>query len=387
MVDMKQSIIFFLAVLPLVACNGNSIEAENNTAVADDTIAMEATVRKAQTLIIDVETLKPPEKALATLPYDQILQGILKELDRKNGKVIAHTRQTRPLVESNYPFFSAMYRAYADHRPFELSPEALWLLICQGFSYHVNNNAEDLRPMFVDFDGKKTLSVNTNRFPENPEAWERLFPQFTKQIASYTGKELVSVMGSDFTTSTSVSHTATQITIMVAMKKYFDYELTAICGIPQVILHGAPEDWQSIIDRVKVLREYKLAWWVDEMLPVLEKIKRASEGEVDKDFWRNMFKYHNYDGYLFCGASSPDIDGWIVKFYPYDEKGRRNDLEKLYEGDQHLPSEVLSVPLKIDAGAAKTTLTLRAGFVGIAQDSKTQALRPEIGWLITERKK
>lgn len=385
----KSRFMPLMALVTLLLPAYNSTGQNNKSIDRSDTTFYNYTVGQKHArkpIVIDVENLKAPQKLLDTLSYDLLLDTYYFTGDTES--IVSHNRLDRQLVMGGQnPFFKAMYHAYADHRPFELSPEALWLLICQGFSYHVNNNAEDLRPMFVDFDGKKTLSVNTNRFPENPEAWERLFPQFTKQIASYTGKELVSVMGSDFTTSTSVSHTATQITIMVAMKKYFDYELTTICGIPQVILHGAPEDWQSIIDRVKVLREYKLAWWVDEMLPVLEKIKRASEGEVDKDFWRNMFKYHNYDGYLFCGASSPDIDGWIVKFYPYDEKGRRNDLEILYEGDQHLPSEVLSVPLKIDAGAAKTTLTLRAGFVGIAQDSKTLALRPEIGWLITERKK
>ena len=335
-------------------------------------------------IVINVEKLERPKSLLDTISYDQLLQTYYFTGDTES--IVSHNRLDRQLVMGGQnPFFKAMYHAYADHRPFELSPEALWLLICQGFSYHVNNNAEDLRPMFVDFDGKKTLSVNTNRFPENPEAWERLFPSFTRQIAAHTGGKIVSVMGSDFTTSTSVSHTASQISIMVAMQKYFDYELTVICGIPQVILHGAPEDWQSIIDRVKVLREYKLAWWVDKMLPVLEKIKRASEGEVDKDFWCDMFKLHRKDRGHGCGPSHPDVDGWIVKFYPYDEKGRRNDLEKLYEGDQHLPSEVLSVPLKV-TGAAEANLNLRAGFVGIVQDSKTQALRPEIGWYITEQK-
>lgn len=384
----KNLFLSLLTMAALLSPTGNANAQKKLSATKmPDTAYFDYTVGKdhaRKPIVINVEKLERPKSLLDTLSYDLLLDTYYFTGDTES--IVSHNRLDRQLVMGGQnPFFKAMYHAYADHRPFELSPEALWLLICQGFSYHVNNNAEDLRPMFVDFDGKKTLTVKTNRFPENPEAWERLFPQFTKQIASYTGKELVSVMGSDFTTSTSVSHTATQITIMVAMKKYFDYELTAICGIPQVILHGAPEDWQSIIDRVKVLREYKLAWWVDEMLPVLEKIKRASEGEVDKDFWCDMFKLHRKDRGHGCGPSHPDVDGWIVKFYPYDEKGRRNDLEKLYEGDQHLPSEVLSVPLKV-TGAAEANLNLRAGFVGIVQDSKTQALRPEIGWYITEQK-
>jgi len=40
-----------------------------------------------------------------------------------------------------------------------LSPDIIWLAIAQGFSNHVNENSEALRKKFVDFDGKKTLTV------------------------------------------------------------------------------------------------------------------------------------------------------------------------------------------------------------------------------------
>lgn len=384
----KNLFLSLLTMAALLSPAGNANAQKKLSATKmPDTVYFDYTVGKdhaRKPIVINVEKLERPKSLLDTISYDQLLQTYYFIGDTE--RVISHNRLDRQLVMGGQnPFFNAMYHAYADHRPFELSPEALWLLICQGFSYHVNNNAEELRPMFVDFDGKKTLTVEVGHFPRQPEEWEHIFPGFTRQIAAHTGGKIVSVLGSDFTTSTPVSHTASQISIMVAMQKYFDYELTVICGIPQVILHGAPEDWQSIIDRVKVLREYKLAWWVDEMLPVLEKIKRASEGEVDKDFWCDMFKLHRKDRGHGCGPSHPDVDGWIVKFYPYDKKGRRLGLEKLYEGDQHLPSEVLSVPLKV-TGAAEANLNLRAGFVGIVQDSKTQALRPEIGWYITEQK-
>ncbi len=162
----------------------------NDTLVADTMIAETASTPVAtQTLVIDVETLTPPKKLLETISYDKILANLLKDLNKDSSVVIAHTRKTRPLVESNHPFFQSMYRAYADHRPFELSPEALWLLICQGFSLHVNNNAEALRHLFVDFEGKQTLMASGKGISlDNPNSpWERVFPQFTSQIAAYTG--------------------------------------------------------------------------------------------------------------------------------------------------------------------------------------------------------
>ena len=375
-----------IAILLIVACHPGSTSAATDTAITDTAVSKPVAT---QTIVIDVETLKPPTTLLATQSYDNILAKLLGELEYdKYDKdvIIAHTRQTRPLVASNHPFFQSMYRAYADHRPFELSPEALWLLICQGFSLHVNNNAEELRHLFVDFEGKRTLMVNGSGISlDNPNSqWERVFPQFTSQIAAYTGQELIDVLSADFTTSTPASRVASQITVMESMKQYFDYCMV-ICGIPQVILHGTPDDWQSVIDRTEFLRQYKLDWWVDEMLPVLKKIKRASEGELDKAFWRGMFKYHELKHEM-CGDPETLADGWVVKFYPYNCNKYRNTLKGLYDGASDLPPELSSVPVKFQEANGKTVdLTLWAGFVGIAQDTSTFALRPEIGWFITRK--
>ncbi len=374
---MRFTSAFFLVIFSLVSFCAQGTDTTEDTLKVGEPNA-------TQTLVIDVETLTPPKELLTTQPYNQILQGILNDLNEKRSTIIAHTQKTRPLVASNHPFFSAMYMAYAEHRPFELSPDALWLLICQGFSLHVNNNTEELRSMFVNFEGERTLSVNGSGISlNNPRSpWERCFPQFTEQIATYTGQDLINVLAGDFTTSTIDSRVASQITVMESMKLYFDYCIT-ICGIPQIVLHGTPEDWQSIVERVQFLRQYRLDWWVDEMLPVLNKIVLASQGEVDKEFWRGMFKWHDLE-HEWCGDPETLADGWIVKFYPYNIHKRRNNLKNLHDGTTELPPELSMVPIKFQDGKGQTTdLTLWAGFVGIGQNNTTFALRPEIGWFIT----
>ena len=385
---MKKIMLVCAALLVLgtmTACHpGNRQPVADTLAVDTTMVETAATPVATQTLVIDVEILTPPKGLLETIPYDKVLASLLEDLDMGKISIIAHTRQTRPLVASNHPFFQSMYRAYADHRPFELSPEALWLLICQGFSLHVNNNAETLRHLFVDFEGKRTLMASGNGISlDNPNSpWEHVFPHFTSQIAAHTGQELIDVLSADFSTSTPASRVASQITVMESMKAYFDY-MIAICGIPQVILHGTPDDWQSLIDRTEFLRQYQLDWWIDEMLPVLRKIKLASEGEVDKAFWRSMFKWHELKHEM-CGDPETLADGWIVKFYPYDFYKERNSLKGLYDGAYDLPPELSMVPVRFQDGNGETSdITLWAGFVGIAQDSETFALRPEIGWFIT----
>lgn len=393
----KQFPLLFVTLL-LVACGGQTSNITKDSTVIVDSLWQNGTTtgKDTQTLVIDIETLKPPKETVAEKPYATVLNGILKDLEVKDQQIIANNKERRQLVTFSHPFFDGMHRAYADHRPFVLTPDAVWLLICQGFSNHVNNNAEKLRHLFVDFEGKKKLTVRcSDIFLNNPDSpWEKYFPRFTSQIASYVGDSLVSVLASDFSTSTLTTRTASQITAMASMKEYFEYEMVfCICGIPKVILEGTPADWQHIIDGVQFLRRYEMDWWVDEMLPVLEKIKRASEGEVDKKFWRGMFKLHEEQRDGDCGGTDTyDIfDGWVVKFYPYYDDKVRTSLKTL-GASSSLPPEIVSAPLSfrdqsdghIAGGDAE--LTLYAGFVGLSQDSETFALKPEIGWFITKEK-
>lgn len=381
-------IIILVSLLPilLVACSNNGSSKMDDTTDTEATELLDTLAVPTQRIIIDIETLKVPDSVLPTVGYDKIISEMMYEMGVEKAQTVAHNRCSQPLVQLPHPFFDGMHQAYADHRPFVLSPDAVWLLICQGLSYHVNFNAEALRHMFVDFEGKKTLIVVSNGISlDNPNSpWERYFPDFTKQIAKYVGDSLVNTLTCNFSTSTAVTRTASQITIMSAMQEYFNYKMYEICGIPQVILEGTPEDWHTIVERTETLRKYKLDWWVDELLPILRKIEKAANGEVDTEFWRGMYKQHDLKHEM-CGDPYYIADGWIVKFYPYDADKYRNDFKGIRDGAYNLPAEIVSVPLEFtDINGQKTNLTLRTGFIGLTQDSTTFALRPEIGWFITK---
>ena len=385
----------------IIACTGTQTtspaENQNSNIVSDsfsviDTLWQNGTssAKPKQTIVIEIEKLQPPTGALTEHPYNMVIADILDNLEVENQRVIANDKERRQLVSIPHPFFDGMYRAYADHRPFVISPDAVWLLICQGFSNHVNNNAEELRHYFVNFEGKEKLSIKARDISlDNPSSpWEQHFPLFTSKIASYVGDSLVSYLTSDFSTSTLTTRTASQITVMASMKAYFEYEAVIICGIPKVILEGTPDDWQRIIDGVQFMRQYELGWWVDEMLPVLKKIKRASEGEVDKKFWRNMYKQREEKQDMGCGTQTEIIaNGWVVKFYPYGGEKNRTNLKEFKKGSSSLPPEIVSVPLSFKdyIKGVEADLNLYAGFVGLSQDRETFALRPEVGWFITKQ--
>jgi hypothetical protein len=352
-------------------------------------------------ITLKIEDLPKPDHLLQLNAYNDIYKNLILrdlylekyQLKRSNidfkYNIVARSKAPDSLVSFGYhSFFNGMYQAYAQHRPYVLSPDMIWLLISQGFAQHVNAHSDELRNQFVNFDGKLTLLVNNNKIllddPKSP--WEEVFPEFSKQISEYTGKDLMKALTCDFTTTTPVSKVASEITIMEAMKPYFEYVvIRMVCGIPEIKLEGTTADWQKVLDKARYLRKYKLDWWIDEIEPLLEKFVSASKGDYEKDFWCNIFKVHSVKVY-----GAPDkVDGWIVKFFPYDKTGKRNDLKELNLGD-NLPSEIVKVDLKyieIDgAGNATTTpLELWAGFVGLQQNPGTFALKPEIGWMIKKK--
>ena len=308
-------------------------------------------------ITLKIEDLPKPAHLLNVDAYNDIYENlILKDLGLNKYQVksnnidlkhiiVARSKSPDSLVNIGYhSFFNGMYHAYAEHRPYVLSPDMIWLLISQGFAQHVNAHAEELRNQFVNFEGKLTLIVKNNKILlDNPNSpWEKVFPEFTKQISKYTGNDLMNALTCDFTTTTPVSKVASEITIMEAMKPYFEYVVINVgCGIPEIKLEGTTADWQKVLDKARYLRKYKLDWWIDEIEPLLVNFVNASKGDYDKDYWCNIFKVRNGKG---CG-SSDKVDGWIVKFFPYDKTGKRNDLKELALGD-NLPSEIVKVDLK-----------------------------------------
>ncbi|MDR3272517.1 MAG: DUF4419 domain-containing protein [Flavobacteriaceae bacterium] len=352
-------------------------------------------------ITFQVEELSKPEGLLLEISSENIYKRlILKDADLYLNQVIkdsisfpfnvlATSQMPESLVAYGYnSFFNGMYAAYADHRPFVMSPDIIWLLISQGFARHVNANPEKNRHYFIDYQGKTSLIVNSDKNYNKLSAidWEKTFSEFSGQISQNIGNELSDVLTCNFSTTTTVEKTASEIIIMEAMKPYFEYVvMKAVCGIPEITLEGTPEDWQKVLEKTQKLKKYDLDWWISEIEPLLQNFVNTSNGNIDKDFWQNMFKYHSQKKY----GEPKIIDGWIVKFFPYDKDGKRNNL-KFIEGTNSLPNEIVKVDLNFieiekNGNTKATPLELWAGFVGLEQNDKNYALRPKIGWMVREK--
>jgi hypothetical protein len=383
-----------------------------------------------------VADVKRASKPLPQVDYKEAIENLLLAERLTKGKdycpIEACARYRGQLLANvNYhPLVAALHCAYAEHRPVCLSPDMVWLLICQGVAHHINANAEALRAQFVQHQGRLTLEVRRDDFhkgsPENP--WPEVFGAFSAQIKDYIGPKHDLFVPS-FSTTGPAERAATEIVLLDAVQKYFHYLLsTFICGIPVITLEGTPTDWQSIMDRVEGFTPLRLKWWLTPLRPILRQFVAAAQGDVDHGFWRSIYRIYQPDEP--CSADS--AMGWIPMFFPYltDEQGlptRRNpwlsgerDLKELLapppnrDPDTSLGRLLGNQPLSASmhpgyvyesafpTGFAKAPfvweyrngqgVVLRrwdmeflGGFVGVAQDPETLCLRPEIGWAVREK--
>lgn len=289
------------------------------------------------------------------------------------------------------PFFSMVCLAYAHHRPIILTPDAMWILICHGFSQYVNHDPDKFRDYLVSHHGKETLLISTT--PETTTA------QKVEMFASLIGKEtkgdLADVMTCNFSTTGIVERMVSQIVMMDAVKPYFDYiEFLSGCGIPSVTLEGTPDDWKLLREKTRKLGEFGVREWTDRLDPILEQFIAASEGMPDAEFWWNMAikgrprNFHLLEVGGGCGLPTGEptkFDGWFLEFIPFDANWSR---PQKISYDHNLLPLMTSVPIiqYVDDGLGNclsiNAIELRAGIVGLSQDNETKALRPEIGWLV-----
>ena len=225
-------------------------------------------------------------------------------------------------------FFDALVEAYADHRPFVLSPDMVWQVISFKFSEYVNNHAEEMRSLLVNHEGVKDLKIMTEEdiLGDKNADWSDLFEKFSAVIAENTKGDLAQLMTSDFSTTGVNERIASQITLMESLKSYFHYIAGRLaCGIPNITLKGTPADWRKVAEKVQGLERYNMGWWTQELKPILAEFVKTAEGHPDKKFWKDIVMRDLPDRLRGGGCSlekPTDLDGWMVKLFPDMKKGQ-----------------------------------------------------------------
>ena len=297
-----------------------------------------------------------------------------------------------------HPLAGAVHLAFSEHRPLRLTPDHIWLTIAQGFAHHVNNNSEALRSRLVGFQDKMILQVTTSEL-EGTEDWAEVIDEWAEDIGDFIPRELSQTMLCDFTTTTPAARIASQIVMMDAFQRFFDYRVYCICGIPSITLAGTVEDWRRILSRVEHLSQYDLRWWTDRLLPICEAFEQTAEGKPSSEFWRSIYKPEGIYG-------EKVITGWLADLFPYiidphhtgaSSPTVKNPVLSVPRREltvdhgiapSRLPRGLSRVPVTLETETTEEGLELMAGFIGVKFDRlKGERLEPEIGWGVREAEK
>ena len=352
-------------------------------------------------LKIDLYPENKPRYKFDTDPLKEFL------LDRKvdeNIETILHMslddKKELGYIYANILF--GFYRCHINHLPLIIKPDDVWLLIIQTFSNHVNENAKKLKDLLVNYEGKKQLKVE---YPINDikgitkEILENFSEQMNEEMKKYIGNSLIETLTPNFTTTTKDSEIVCKMTIMGAFKNFFDFQLDIIgCGIPYLILEGTTNDYKKILTKCEVLKKYKFEWYINRIIPCIEKMVEAKEGKVDIDFFKSIVqkKEITENRYAPSGEEPEDmkikyISGWILKFFGYfcerDRKGKLKifNQEKIEIDDfRKLSYQMIRVPFKIidQVNHKEFNGKFEAGFIGCDKNEKNEVF-PVKGWVFS----
>lgn len=345
------------------------------------------------TFVVD-ENLKDVDTFFFTRDGKYLAQRLIVD---ENVKYEAHNIIASSFADENKlvyhgqdAFFRCIVRAYAQHKSVTLSPDMIWLLISQGFARYVNAHAEALRPQLVDHEGKLSLVVESDVDVLSEKAdWPKLISGFTSQIERYTQGDIGNTITANFSTTGLTERVASQITLMDAMKSYFEYIVIYMaCGIPSITLQGTPDDWRMVMDKTRRLSAYGLEEWTKSLDYVLRQFVVTAEGRPNQQFWKSMVKQYRPDEMQggACDMREPTVlDGWLLKLFP-DENGKT--LDKVAH-TKEMDSEMVRTPFKyqmIDRTTgmllSETPMELWAGFIGAQEDRETNMVTPKIGWMV-----
>ena len=290
-------------------------------------------------------------------------------------------------------FVHTVARAYNQHHNLILRPEDFWTAILTQFSMYVNANAEKLRDTFVDFQGKKELTVKTAGTLRTVNYGE-LSKVMTLEIQkNLKNDEIRDWILPNFSTTTDNDRIVSSVVMMASMQKYFDYKFSLDCGVPKVTLLGTPNDYKELRARIEKLLEFEIGdsmkKWYSYLVPIFDELIRASNGDQNYDFWTRICDYRS------TGSGPTYLSGWITAFCVFDDKGVwQGDKTKVRTWNNmtitnkwpiinthNIPPGYCTVPVTVDDNGTEYNTIMFAGSFAMNMVNST-TLAPRQDWAI-----
>ena len=253
----------------------------------------------------------------------------------------------------------------------------------------------------MDFKGKKELEIKFDdlQFIQEikKEHLEKFAELIIEEMKGYIGEEIINILTPEFTTTTNDSLIVCKLSIMGTFKKYFNYKMRcAGYGIPYIILEGTSDDYKKIKSKVEKLKKYEFKWYIDRIIPHIEKMIKAKEGSIDNNYFKNIIQL-NETTEMIPHSGRPkerrvdEISGWFLNFFAYIKDKDDNVIE--FKGKyitvskfDKLLNQRLTVPFKVSEKGRKKNYNMcfKVGFIGCDQNNQKEVF-PIEGWSVSRQ--
>lgn len=353
------------------------------------------------TITFQVANVEPADSLLKTDNAHKIFES-------KIGKEIIYMpveHQDSLVYAHGNVFIQTLHRAFDEHRPLMLSPDIIWLTICQGVAIHINENIDSLEEVIFKKQKPQELVVRNDSLLVDNAQWAEVLSLLQNDVEMYMEKEYGDFFVPQFSTTTRATTTVYRITALHSFKEVFTYISESGCGIPSISLTGTRNDWVRIYDKLKYLSDFGLDFWREELEPIIQEFIHVYDGQINREFWNDIYKdMVEYNGMY--------ISGWCLKLFPYTEGiefsekfSQENEYpggEKKYYRNKFLcdkdylmstlstddfPSGILDITIIWKNLIQKTTepMHIYGGFFAIKQHDDF-TLEPLISWAVCKDK-
>lgn len=345
------------------------------------------------TFIVD-KGLKAPKYHMQQYDSDSIVNLTIDE-EQINGNLADLVKCSFENEKFSYlgkdTLYQCFVRCFAEHRPLVLTPDVIWLIICQTLTDHIYNHADEYREQIVNHEGKMLIDVESPfDLYDNRCDWELILDTFYEKIEQKTKNAIAQKVVADFSTTGINERVSSIATLMHGVESYFSYQVTHfVCGIPYITLKGNQNDWTHLLEKASVLKDFGLDYWYSWIEPILKEFARAASGKPHLKFWKNIVQVahkKDFSAGRGCIPDWHDVNGWCVALFNHIDGETGEPAYEKCLNTTSMQSEIQRVGFKyrkvFPGGETVTPMELWCGIVGVEEDEDTYALTPKIGWFV-----
>ncbi|KAF1808386.1 hypothetical protein P152DRAFT_384958, partial [Eremomyces bilateralis CBS 781.70] len=273
---------------------------------------------------------------------------IASSADTPNGTISKDT------YASSDSFVRSAIQAWGQHHHLVIRPDEIWFTILAQMNFYMNAHAEDVREVFVAFEGKQEIKIQDF-------TWNLVIGRFAEEIQKRVKTPwLLDWVMPKFSTSTDNDAMTATVLMMGLFQAYFDYLGGIICGLPSVTLLGTKADWERLLAKLDHLPEFgaEPSLYRDRLKPILSRFIESFDKPNDpkiREFWSSVI---HAEPQSLCGAPPYRISGWLTGFISWDKDGKytaTGTMNELLDGISYPSYEIDKLPIGY-AGAPITLL-------------------------------